>query len=57
LSNSNLRIKPQFSVIAHSSDVVELRYGLWNPASFTLEDETASGKLYRMLAGDIAREE
>jgi bacteriocin biosynthesis cyclodehydratase domain-containing protein len=46
----NLRIRPHFSIIAHSPDVAELRYGVWNPTSFTLRDDTCSGKLTRLLA-------
>jgi thiazole/oxazole-forming peptide maturase SagC family component len=58
------RRKSQFSVIAHSPDSIELRYGVWNPASFSIRDETNSGKLYQTIValdgsrstGDIARE-
>lgn len=46
---TNLRIKRQYSIIAHSPDLVELRYGVWNPISFTLTDQTNSGKLFRLL--------
>jgi bacteriocin biosynthesis cyclodehydratase domain-containing protein len=45
----NLRIKRQYSIIAHSPDLVELRYGVWNPISFTLSDQTNAGKLFRLL--------
>jgi len=44
----NPRIRPHFSVIAHSPDLVELRYGVWNPVSFTLRDDSASGTLARL---------
>jgi len=43
------RLRPHFSVIAHSPDLVEIRYGVWNATSFTLRDETGSGKLCRLL--------
>jgi bacteriocin biosynthesis cyclodehydratase domain-containing protein len=45
----NSRIRQQFSVVAHSPDVAELRYGVWNPVSFTLRDDTESGSLTRLL--------
>ncbi len=44
-----LRIKPHFTIIPHSSDHVELRRGVWNPMSFTLNDESGKGKLYLIL--------
>lgn len=47
--NQTYRIKPMFSLVAHSPDVVELRAGVWNPLSITLSDQTGSGKLYSML--------
>jgi bacteriocin biosynthesis cyclodehydratase domain-containing protein len=46
----NLRLKRHYSLIAHSADVVELRYGVWNPTSFTLTDQTKSGKLFTVLS-------
>lgn len=49
--NETLRLKRCFSVIAHSPDDVELRYGVWNATSFTLADESKSGQLYRIVAG------
>jgi bacteriocin biosynthesis cyclodehydratase domain-containing protein len=45
-----LRIKRQYSIVAHSPHVVELRGGVWNATSFTLTDESESGHLYRVLA-------
>jgi bacteriocin biosynthesis cyclodehydratase domain-containing protein len=47
--NENLRIKRHFSVIPHGPDVVELRWGIWNPTSFTLTDDAGSGQLYRLI--------
>jgi thiazole/oxazole-forming peptide maturase SagC family component len=46
---SHLRIKPHFTIIPHSSDQVELRKGVWNPVSFTLNDDSGKGKLYSIL--------
>jgi hypothetical protein len=46
---ANLRLKPHYSVIAHSPDVVELRHGVWNATSFTLTDESGRGDLYRLI--------
>lgn len=45
-----MRLKRHYSVIAHSPDVAELRYGVWNPVSFTLTDDSASGHLFRILS-------
>ena len=39
-TNGMLRIKRQYSIVAHSPDVVELRHGVWNPISHTLTDES-----------------
>ena len=43
------RVRPSFSVVAHSADVIELRRGVWNPVSITLTDKGGSGKLLRAL--------
>jgi bacteriocin biosynthesis cyclodehydratase domain-containing protein len=43
------RIKPHYSIIAHSPDAAELRYGVWNATSVTLRDDTRSGSLTRLL--------
>lgn len=59
------RIKPQFSIIAHAEDTVELRSGVWNPVSVTLKDSSQQGKLLSVLLkldgtrtlAEIAREE
>jgi len=45
----NYRIRPYFSVVAHSPDIAEIRYGVWNPTSCTLRDESNSGTLTRLL--------
>lgn len=50
-SQNRLRIQRRYSVVAHSPDVVELRFGVWNPTSFTLTDESKSGKLFEMVMG------
>lgn len=44
-----IRIKPYFSVVAHTPDFVELRAGVWNHISFTLNDDTSSGNLYKFI--------
>lgn len=49
--NEKFRIKRQYSIIAHSPDIVELRSGVWNPTSFTINDESQSGRLFSVLAG------
>lgn len=43
------KIKPHFSIIAHSPNRVELRHGIWNPISFYLNDKDSEGKLYSIL--------
>lgn len=58
------RIKRHYSLVAHSPDVVEIRYGVWNPQSFTLDDDSKEGKLFGLLdkllnwitVPDLARE-
>jgi bacteriocin biosynthesis cyclodehydratase domain-containing protein len=45
----NYRIRRYFSVVAHSPDMAEIRYGVWNPTSCTLRDESSSGTLTRLL--------
>lgn len=42
---TRLRLKRQYSIVAHSDDVVELRHGTWNPVSFTLRDDSGAGAL------------
>lgn len=49
MKNENLRIHRYYSIIGHSPNTVELRYGVWNPVSFILTDETGSGRLYKLL--------
>ncbi len=49
MTNKNPRIKPHFSIIAHTPDSLELRSGVWNRVSYTIDDETQSGKLYQFL--------
>lgn len=44
------RLKRSLTVVAHSADRVELRSGVWNPASVTLSDETESGALLRIVS-------
>jgi bacteriocin biosynthesis cyclodehydratase domain-containing protein len=44
-----LRLKRQYSIVAHSDDIVELRHGTWNPISYTLRDDSGSGALRGVL--------
>lgn len=46
----HLRLKRHYSILAHSTNVVELRHGAWNALSFTLADEQESGKLLGVLS-------
>lgn len=48
-NDRNVRIKRQFSLVAHGPDTVELRHGVWNPVSFLLNDESKTGNLFRLL--------
>lgn len=47
--DAQYRVRPSFSIVAHSPDVVELRRGVWNPVSITLTDKSGSGKLFGAL--------
>lgn len=49
MNDKNIKIKPYFSVIAHTPDVVELRSGVWNHVSYTIQDDTNSGALYKFI--------
>jgi bacteriocin biosynthesis cyclodehydratase domain-containing protein len=59
------RLKRHFALIAHDPNVVEIRNGVWNVASYTLNDEKKTGKLFALLDGldgtisaaDLARRE
>src|SRR5213592_4884564 len=48
-NETTLRLKLHYSVVPHSSDVVELRHGTWNAISFTLSDEGGAGRLARIV--------
>lgn len=48
--DTHIRIKPYFSIIAHSSDFIELRAGVWNHVSYTVQDDSASGILYKFIS-------
>lgn len=50
-SGLNPRVRRTFTVIGHSPDLVELRTGVWNQQSFTLRDETGSGKILNLVCG------
>jgi len=47
--SNNIRIKRQYSKLAHDLDTIELRNGVWNPVSFTLTDQSSSGKFYDLI--------
>jgi bacteriocin biosynthesis cyclodehydratase domain-containing protein len=49
-NDSTLRLKRHYSVVPHSSDVVELRHGTWNAISFTLSDDSGAGRLARIVS-------
>jgi bacteriocin biosynthesis cyclodehydratase domain-containing protein len=44
------RVRRQYTVVGHSANQVEFRSGVWNPTSFTITDETASGRLFRIVS-------
>lgn len=48
--DGNVRLKRHYSLIGHSADVVELRYGVWNPVSHVIRDDAASGHLFPTLS-------
>lgn len=43
------RIKPHFTAVPHSPDVVELRHGGWSAESYTLSDSSGAGALARLV--------
>lgn len=47
----SLVFKSEYSVIVHNPDEVEVRVGVWNPTSYYLKDEVASGKLSQIVCG------
>jgi thiazole/oxazole-forming peptide maturase SagC family component len=47
--SSHYRIKPYISIIVHSPNQVELRSGVWNSVSYTLNENTESNKLAGMI--------
>jgi bacteriocin biosynthesis cyclodehydratase domain-containing protein len=49
VENKRFRLRRHYSVVAHSSDLVELRHGTWNAVSFTLADDSGSGALLRIM--------
>lgn len=48
--NSLYSVKNRYSVVVHDVNRVEFRYGVWNPTSTTLSDESESGKLASTIA-------
>ncbi|NVK76107.1 TOMM precursor leader peptide-binding protein [Streptomyces morookaense] len=60
MGNGTVRIKRSLTVVGHSPDVVELRSGVWNKRSYTLTDDSGSGKLLtlvRSLDGSVTSRE
>jgi bacteriocin biosynthesis cyclodehydratase domain-containing protein len=51
MGRQHLRLRPHVSVVVHGPDDVELRYGVWNPVSFQLRDESGQGMLARLVTG------
>lgn len=59
------RVRRSFAVIGHSPDNVELRTGIWNAKSFTVEDASGKGRILNVILGldgsvsrrDLARRE
>jgi bacteriocin biosynthesis cyclodehydratase domain-containing protein len=49
MSGMSLRLKRQYSIVAHGPDLVELRHGVWNPESHVLRDDSSSGRLHRII--------
>jgi bacteriocin biosynthesis cyclodehydratase domain-containing protein len=43
------RIRRCYSIVVHDPDNAELRYGVWNPVSFTLSDDSKAGRLASAL--------
>ncbi len=46
---NTIRIKPQYSIVAHSADMVELKHGVWNSFSHLLNDENKEGVLAKII--------
>lgn len=51
ITTNALRIKPQFSVVAHSNDHIELRSGVWNATCYTVKDDSKKGYLLSIIKG------
>lgn len=47
----SIRIKPNYSAIIHSPDMVELRQGVWNSVSHLMRDDSAEGVLANIILG------
>lgn len=43
------KIKPEFSIIKHSADQVELKYGVWNNFSYFMSDDNKEGRLSNLI--------
>jgi bacteriocin biosynthesis cyclodehydratase domain-containing protein len=65
MSKWDLRLRRDYVIVIHGPDLVELRHGVWNPESYTIRDESGSGRLHRLVKrldgsaapSQIAREE
>lgn len=44
-------IGPEWTLVAHSADTVELRTGVWNSQTLTLDDDSRQGHLWPVLKG------
>lgn len=51
LDKDNIRLKSEYSIIAHDPNTVELRAGVWNPKSITMTDENHNDSLLPILLG------
>lgn len=48
---SDIKLKPQFSVVVHSANMVELKQGVWNSFAHLLCDENNENILAKILLG------
>jgi hypothetical protein len=49
LSSADSRIGPEWTLVAHGPDTVELRTGVWNTQTLTLNDDSRQGHLWLVL--------
>ncbi|MBP0456594.1 TOMM precursor leader peptide-binding protein [Streptomyces montanisoli] len=50
MTNGNPRVRKSVTVIGHSPDVVEFRTGIWNMRSYTVTDDSGSGKMFALVS-------